>query len=101
MIAFAISASRRSIRSFTLPRSNWPFLPPLARRDPRQDLDPLADRLAPIDMKAPLPARVADILSEHQVLGVARRNQPALVPLQPLPLAHVKEALDLLVDPAN
>src|SRR3989442_2785868 len=101
MIAFAISASRRSIRSFTLPRSNWPVLAPPPRRDARQDLDPLADRLDRIDMKAPLPDRVDDILSEHQVLGVARRDQHALVALQPLRLAHVEEALDLLVDPAD
>ena len=73
----------------------------LACRDSRQDLDTLIDRLDRYDPELAGRTSIDDVLAQHQMLYVGRRNQHTLCAIEPAAAANVEETLDFLVHTAD
>jgi hypothetical protein len=73
----------------------------LSRWDPGQKRDPLIDRVDWIDCKAALGRGGHNVLAQHQVAHIRRRDHDVLFAGESDAATGVEKPLDLLVDPAD
>src|SRR5690348_5375020 len=79
-----------------LPVRTW-----LAGGDAGKKFETLIDRIDRIDREGARGGRLDDVVTQHQVLDVAGRDDDALFAGEPGQAADIEEPLDLLVGPAD
>ena len=73
----------------------------LPSRDSRQQLETLIDGIDRIDREPALSGSSDNIVAQHQMPHIARRNDHTLAASEPGLAAAVEKPLDLFVDAAN